>query len=394
MVETMARCSDLESFRGLDEYAARLRNATSFNETLILQCQVSICNTLWGFGVPDLSGIGVTIGYLMSSFLSIFLSVLALARHANRFESRSQKAVTALATFFDCAVYFAFAVQVATIVTLGPKDFGTAKITFGDYEARIAGLVSVICLLPLLCPVALLPFINNREVKKRASYRLALFTFTVCVSLYPFYSRSILNFAETQIGEGKGEGGATYATDAEWAAVTRACFGPGGRVVLTERGHEIIRAFQLLASLSVVLFTVGALVPPGLRRLNDNYGRHPARDWIGEKVGGITRFVREENNRWLRYVLITVPTLLAAPLVWGFFRLRSLQCQLSSRTAGHYEANEWGFGQVMAITIFLPVVVEVIFVWRSRSHSEEEVEIEGVKQPAANEHDENIVERL
>lgn len=166
--------------------------------------------------------------------------------------------------------------------------------------------------------------------------------------------------------------------DMEWAAVTRTCFGQN---FLTPKDHKTIRAFQLLASLSVVLFTTGALLPSGLRRLNDNFGRHAVRDQISAKLDRIIRFVRDEN-RWLQYVLIAVPTLLAAPLLWGFFRLRTLQGELSSRAVGHYEANEWGFGQVMAITIFLPVVTEVIFVWKSGRHPE--VNVDETKQPTAN----------
>lgn len=52
-------CSDLEAFQAFRDYSALLRERTAFNETLLRKCQVPICRALFGFGVPDLSGIGV-----------------------------------------------------------------------------------------------------------------------------------------------------------------------------------------------------------------------------------------------------------------------------------------------------------------------------------------------
>lgn len=52
-------CSDLNAFKAFGDYTDLLRNRTSFNDTLLRQCQQDICQALWGFGVPDLSGIGV-----------------------------------------------------------------------------------------------------------------------------------------------------------------------------------------------------------------------------------------------------------------------------------------------------------------------------------------------
>jgi len=37
-----------------------LLNRTSFQEPHLAQCQVSICQALWGYGIPDLSGVGVS----------------------------------------------------------------------------------------------------------------------------------------------------------------------------------------------------------------------------------------------------------------------------------------------------------------------------------------------
>ncbi|KAK3985863.1 hypothetical protein QBC44DRAFT_334264 [Cladorrhinum sp. PSN332] len=358
----MANCSGLDSIRNLGEYTDRLSNATSFNDTLLMECQVPICTALWGLGVPDLSGIGIAVGYLVSAFLGFFLPLLILAVPPRR--ARLQRIFTAgLASFFDSAIYFAFAVQAATITALAPKDWEAQTTTFGDFEVRISGLVSALCLLPLLCPIALLPFVNtttnNSDTKARTSYRLTLWTITVIVSFYPFVSQSIRNFAQTQAGDGKGDGGGTDISDVDWAKVRKLCF-----ATLSARDHRIMRAFQLLASLSVLLFTIGALVPPGLRRLNHNFpGKSAVWEIVSTKLDAGNRIVTK-HIAWLRYILISTPVLLAAPLFWGFWKLRALQKSLSMTITGYYEGDEWGFGQVMAIAIFLPVIAEMVFAWR------------------------------
>ncbi|KAK4160732.1 hypothetical protein QBC43DRAFT_112034 [Cladorrhinum sp. PSN259] len=364
----MANCSGLDAFRNFGDYTALLRDRTGYNETLLFECRADICSAVYGLGLPDLSGIGVVVGYLLSTLLGPLFTLLILVipfRHA-----RLQKMLAAgLATFFESAVYFAFAIQVATITTLAPKDWEAKSTSFGDYEVRVAGLVSVICLLPLLCPIALLSSVktggvtgnhrdDDNEAKARTSHRLTLFTITVILFCYPFVSQSTHNFAETQIGEGKGKGGATYVSDYDWDKVAGICYAR-----LSRRDHNIIRAFQLLASLSILLFAIGVLVPAGLRRLKHNFPEKNARwEKAGAKLDDASRLFTSKDAAWLRYILIFVPTLLAVPLFWGFWKLRTIQKNLSEMTRGTYEGDEWGFGQVMAITIFLPVAAEMIFV--------------------------------
>jgi len=55
----MTDCSDLDTFKSFEDYMSLLRERTLFNETLLRDCRIDVCQALWGFGVPDLSGIGV-----------------------------------------------------------------------------------------------------------------------------------------------------------------------------------------------------------------------------------------------------------------------------------------------------------------------------------------------
>jgi hypothetical protein len=67
----MVDCVGLDAFKDFGEYMALVRNRTSFNETLLRQCQVPICGALWGYGLPDISGIGVS-SLMLFSALSMF----------------------------------------------------------------------------------------------------------------------------------------------------------------------------------------------------------------------------------------------------------------------------------------------------------------------------------
>ena len=57
---TAVECSDLYGFQEFSVYMSLLRNRTGFNGTLLEQCRIPICGTVWGYGVPDISGVGVS----------------------------------------------------------------------------------------------------------------------------------------------------------------------------------------------------------------------------------------------------------------------------------------------------------------------------------------------
>lgn len=62
-------CSNLDGFQVFKDYLNLIRNRTSFDEALLKQCQEPICQTLWGFGLEDLSGIGVSFPPLLQTYL-------------------------------------------------------------------------------------------------------------------------------------------------------------------------------------------------------------------------------------------------------------------------------------------------------------------------------------
>jgi hypothetical protein len=268
--------------------------------------------------------------------------------------------LSGITTFFDCAVYFALAIEIATTTILVAKDYESKTTAFGDYESRISTIACAVCLLPLIYPITILsaspsPFAKNSRDKQ--AYRKCLFCIAVLASVYPFLSQAVRTWAPTQIGDGRGDGGVTYVDTHDWDIVGKVCFGT--LEYLTERENTTIGAFQMVASLFIFLFSISILVPPALRRLSYRYGEdHPVRKPMTAFCNNVSRTFRQSP---LNYVLLAVPVCLGAPLLWGFWRIRTLQTHLAMATGRQYEGNDWGFGQVMAITLFVPVAADIIF---------------------------------
>lgn len=61
------------------------------------------------------------------------------------------------------------------------------------------------------------------------------------------------------------------------------------------------------------------------------------------------------------FAVLLLPLGLGVAVLWGIWRLRTLQMQLATGIGENYEGDDWGFGQVMAVTIFVPVLVEIGF---------------------------------
>jgi hypothetical protein len=224
-------CNGLSSRTGFSEYIALLRNVTNDDFSLIKNCRVEICGALWGLGNPDVSGIGMAVGYLLESAICVCLLCAHVWRsvsNESRFGFRSRILSVAAATFYDNALFFAFAIQAASVVTLAQANFGMGADGMGAITMKIAWTVSTLTLLPLLPLLlrsqvfaeafAVIPPANescvttirmitgddretvdrygdvDKSLRARQSHRLLLFVLCWSVSFYPFFSRMVGTF--------------------------------------------------------------------------------------------------------------------------------------------------------------------------------------------------------
>jgi hypothetical protein len=299
----------------------------------------------------------VNVGYVLEMTLSIFLSlaVITLKRSGNN--SQWYLVVrTCLGVFFDSAAYFALSLQLATIAVLVRKDYGISTADLGAIEARISQTVAVVCMMPLLYPVALLDPVartdSRADVKHNA--RLLLLSLTVALSFYPFLSRCIHAFDVSPIGEGKG----SEVSPNAWKAVEEMCC-PG-----RTKTYKSLDGLELTASLITYMFTFWLLAGlPGICHDYDRKGK-------GAQVPEERASWRGRVNQWFsdRPLAAVMPLFvvvgLAVPLLWLIFTLRRVQEELTEDMEGEYDGNNWGFGQIVSIVLFVPVWVEMAYWWR------------------------------
>ncbi|KAK1493852.1 hypothetical protein CTAM01_09313 [Colletotrichum tamarilloi] len=385
MVNMTERCASLKDLNDFNLYIDQLKSATSFNITELDRCKEEICGAIWGDANPDISGIGVSIGYAVELALGFVLASLIIMirqRYGPRAEFFQVVLKAGFDAFFEFAIYFAIAIELAAIVMLVNKDFGISTAGFGANEAQIALAVSVVCILPLLYPVALLPLElfhpesdrqarQNRKMRqdqRRRDFSLMLFALVCVLFFYPFLSQCIHNWAPLRVGEGKGGNGKTYVTDEEWERIRNMCFGEVTKFTISE--HWALAVCEMMASLLIFLFMLWHAMELGVRRLQtqDRY--------IGEerqRTVTLSRTQRFVERAWasqslVQALLLFVPLFLGCVLLWCVFRLRSIQAAAASNMGSEYAGDDWGFGQIVGIIIFAPVPAEMLFAaWEARS---------------------------
>ncbi|KAF4911464.1 hypothetical protein CGCF415_v004387 [Colletotrichum fructicola] len=382
---TRTDCSSLASLEGFDDYLRKLRAATQYNEILLEECGREICGAIWGQSNPDISGIGVSIGYAIGMGLGLMFASVLLGvrqRRGSRWDFSQLVCLAGFEAFFSSAIYFGISLEIASIYTLVNKDFGISTAGLGASEAEIVMAVSVVCILPLLYPIALLPTrLHHPESErqqppksakdisvKQENCRLILFVLLSILFFYPFLSQCIHQWAPSRVGEGNGTEGETLVTIEEWTRVEIVCFNSIERLSAAE--SKLMAGFELASSIVIYCFTIWFGLGAGARIL-------ATQDRAFGEERRITR-VLLKSQRWVqriwktysgvRVVLLLIPAVLGVPLLWYIFRLREIQSAALDRVGVEYTGNEWGFGQVVGIVIFAPVVTDMAFAaWAARS---------------------------
>ncbi|KAF9871577.1 hypothetical protein CkaCkLH20_10988 [Colletotrichum karsti] len=378
------RCSELRLLTKFDTYIIAVKNETNFTRDALEVCKTEICLAIWGETNPDISGIGVSIGYAVDLCLGFCFAIATLLiqqRRGRKWEFFQVVTKRGFEAFFEFAVYFAIAVELATIIMLVNKDFGVTTADFGANEAQNALAIAVVCVIPLVYPIALLParmFHPESAVQhsfhrkpgddaRRHVFRLILFCLVVTLFFYPFLSQCIHNWGPLRIGEGGGGGGGgeTLITAAEWALVKDMCFGSIDR--FTDVEHWLLAVCEIIASLLIFLFTLWHAMGVGLKRWRD------ADDFSGTERKTTVALSRAQDvlqRGWHghRIMLLFLPVVLGSPILWCIFRLRRIQAEAAAHMDNEYPGDNWGFGQIVGIIIFAPVVADMAFAgWSARS---------------------------
>ncbi|KAF5607762.1 hypothetical protein FPANT_731 [Fusarium pseudoanthophilum] len=356
-------CSQWTELNDFSEYIQDLDSKTQFNKSILESCKSEICNAIYGTGNPDISGIGVAVGYVLEIILSILLSLAVIMFKRSGKKSQRHEVVKAgLEAFVDSAAYFALALQLATIAVLARKDYGISTADLGAIEARISQSVAVVSMMPLLYPVALLEPAANSSTRANIKHNagLLLLSVTVALSFYPFLSRCIHAFDISPIGEGKD----SEVSPTDWSVVEDMCFPAEYRDIGRSATFKSLNGLELTASLITYIFTFWLLAGlPGTCYDRDEKAKDA-------KEAEDKASWREHVNEWFsdRPLVAILPLLvfvgLTIPLLVVIFTLRNVQEQMSENMGENYDGNYWGFGQIVSIILFTPVGVKMVYRWR------------------------------
>ncbi|KAK2780419.1 hypothetical protein CKAH01_00363 [Colletotrichum kahawae] len=375
-------CSELRILKNFGKYILAVETETNFTDEFLLSCKEDICGAIWGDTNSDISEIGASIGYAVELALGFSLATVVLLirqRQGRRWEFFQIITKKGLEAFFEFAVYFAIAVELATTVMLVNTDFGINAAAFEANEAQTALAIAVICVIPLVYPIALLPTrmfhlesatqkaMNGKSEQeyRRQNFRLLLFCLVIVLFFYPFLSQCIHNWGPLRVGEGAGKDGSTLITHDEWPRIQKMCFGHVGR--LTDAEYWLLATCEIIASLLIFFFTLWHAMGVGLQRWKDEEKFH-GKEGKGTIMLSRTRNVLQRVWHGHRIMLLFLPVVLGGVLLWCIFRLRNIQEAAAVRLGIDYSGNDWGFGQIVSIIIFAPVVADMGFAaWTSWS---------------------------
>jgi hypothetical protein len=171
----------------------------------------------------------MAVGYVLQTVIcTAIVLCFTILRFQPKFDTKLARLLLSHAakTFYDNAIFFTFAIQLASIFTLSMANFGISTAGMGGITMKIAWLVSTLTLLPLV-PCILLPdlFMNGSlveartkssgeaneslnstgqkilydgdsdgkctvaKIKARRGERFLLFALCWALSFYPFFSR-------------------------------------------------------------------------------------------------------------------------------------------------------------------------------------------------------------
>jgi hypothetical protein len=309
------------------------------------------------------------IGYLFETFLGFsFALCLEVIRSTPstdpnpRLKQYRAVILRGCSVFYDCAIYFAASIQIACVVVLVRKDYGISADGLGGLTVQITWAVALLSLLPLLYPLVMLGIFvseeSEKELKKaetcRSRHEFRFYLFSACwvLFLYTFVSRMIGDFAPSQVGQGAGPGGSTIITTKDWATLDVLCF--TGVQQLTENETMVMEAFGTAGSIILSLFILCPFLWTILQSLDLSFVK------LVERKFSVLRKNWSIQSLGSRVILVLIP-LLTVPEIWGVFRIRSLQEALTDTMGVEYTDNQWTFGQVVAVVIFAPVIVEVAY---------------------------------
>jgi hypothetical protein len=247
----------------------------------------------------------------------------------------------------DGAVVLAFSVQIAAVVMLIKKDFGLSAVEFGELTMEVTWAAALLTILPILLICLIRPKTSLTRSKSEEDRDLPLVWISVTWILFffTFVSRMVSYYSKGQVGSG----GQTVISIPEAKSIRDLCFQGVSTVSAPE--HLAFEFFAIGGSLFTSILVILILV--------DGVGQKRQLAWSTHFHDSAV-FARLNTSAG-RGVLIFNTIIWGAPQIWAIFRFRNFQSALARSVDRPNIDNEWSFGQIMAVVVFLPVPIQVVY---------------------------------
>ena len=217
------------------------------------------------------------------------------------------------------------------------KDYSISAAGFGTLTIEVTWAAALLTMLPL----AMQSWLDVEE--ERPGITIVLISVSWVFFLFTFLSRMALSFGPSQVGSGNND----VLTTTQWSNIEYLCF--KGISQLDEPSAIAFEVFAIGGSILVSFAILGKLV------------------WVimCNRITTRAEAIKQRANfipRWaLSAVLISSVALWGAPQVWAIFAFRGIQQKLAAAVNGTDQDGEWSFGQIIAVVVFLPVFVDLIY---------------------------------
>lgn len=305
-------------------------------------------------------------GYFLEQVLGLILAIVVITSSRSKSSSFRNVSERSLGSFHDCATFFAFSIQIAAIVVLMREDLGISTTAMGDSTVRITQAVSVLVLLPLLYTLIALSKHDEHagqdstsaekaeeigESSREASQQQRFVLLVLCwlLAFYPFFSKMNAVFRSWPSGIIPQTGPNSFGV------IEDMCTKRVAKLSVAESG--LMTAFEILSYVPLSVIILGRVFWLGLEK------HHSDSKTFATLLDWRHKYLKNRTAAWMRTGCLAAIPLLACGLLWTVLRTQRFQQQIAAAicnggtNCGDTDA-QWTFGQVVAITIFAPVVVE------------------------------------
>ncbi|KAL8688388.1 MAG: hypothetical protein Q9218_005688 [Villophora microphyllina] len=311
------------------------------------------------------------LGYVLENILG-FLFALALytvpgsccelwGQHHRPYGRLRHVLIQGCDCFYDSAAFLTFSIQIASIVMLVRLDYGVSASGMGDSTAKITWAVSLLTMLPLMYVNYLPQLLHQGPENSKgqisvqlSKQRLRFGLLAVCwlLSLYPSYSKMVGYFGPSLVGNGSHQA----ISDSEWNIIEASCTAGVKSISKQELGAQ--QFFGVAGSLFIFLCSLTKIIWLGMQRQHAD----------SKLVRRIRRY-RDLVGADMSLPFLVFLPIFAISQVWTILRLRQFQSGIAQNAGNVDYDSQWTFGQIAAITVFMPVVVECWFSWTNSKDS-------------------------